>query len=507
MLMMSPPTITSTSANNNNINNNNINNANNTSATAVTKSNNTSGTSETIVSSSLNSSIEKTITLTTNTNSQQDTQQLNSVYMVPTVPSSFSYSQNAIRKRKVKFTVQLAIQELLSVPYLNAVLFCKVRQCDGGNHVSYSSKKEVSNSSVIWSDDAPIQFDVKTVQSYATATTTTNGSQSVVVIGYDQSLCRISVRKELRGGKSYQKIGYVDYNLVDFISKYHETLNGPNPENEFCVNRILKEYDSASSSSSSASKKNQQRLDNSYLKIKIKIFETNLLANQINIAIGQPLNLAPPSPPVLAETNSNSTPSSLLTSTSTTTNSNTNSIASATIALSPTSNQSPSLHMKSTASNPTSTNSTNQNYTPTHSRHSSTSTCNSILINNNSLNNSSLSSVFVNGHYRSCSNGSIQSNVSLEYNRTKKLLEELHSTSSSSSLTALISNQLNQYTDYPNGPQLTPTSSLLNKIEPANLLVQSRIDVDEVCNQIENELINRLTVLKSSSASAATQND
>ena len=258
----------------------------------------------------------------------------------------------------------------------------------------------MSNSSVIWSDDAPIQFDVKTVQSYATATTTTNGSQSVVVIGYDQSLCRISVRKELRGGKSYQKIGYVDYNLVDFISKYHETLNGPNPENEFCVNRILKEYDSASSSSSSASKKNQQRLDNSYLKIKIKIFETNLLANQINIAIGQPLNLAPPSPPVLAETNSNSTPSSLLTSTSTTTNSNTNSIASATIALSPTSNQSPSLHMKSTASNPTSTNSTNQNYTPTHSRHSSTSTCNSILINNNSLNNSSLSSVFVNGHYR-----------------------------------------------------------------------------------------------------------
>jgi hypothetical protein len=95
----------------------------------------------------------------------------------------------------------------------------------------------------------------------------------------------------------------------------------------------------------------------------------------------------------------------------------------------------------------------------------------------------------------------------LIYLNKKKLLEELHSTSSSSSLTALLSNQLNQYTDYPNGPQLTPTSSLLNKIEPANLLVQSRIDVDEVCNQIENELINRLTVLKSSSASAATQND
>lgn len=275
----------------------------------------------------------------------------------------------------------------------------------------FLSRKEVSNSSVLWSDDAPIQFDVKTVQSYATTATSgqsqsQSSSSSVMVIGYDQSLCRISVRKELRGGKSYQKIGYVDYNLTDFISKYHETMNAPNPENEFCVNRILKEYDTTSGSSSTASKKNQQRLDNSYLKIKIKIVDSNLPPSQLNVPIGQPMSAnvgQPPTPPT-GDTSgavSNSMPTGVPP------------LNTGVVVSQSSTNQSPSLLVKSivnstsagaaSASNTTSTNNNSnnntQNYTPTHSRHSSSSTCNSILINNN-LNNSSLSSVFVNGHYR-----------------------------------------------------------------------------------------------------------
>lgn len=190
-------------------------------------------------------------------------------------------------------------------------------------------------------------------------------SNSTVIIGYDPCLCRISVRKELRGGKSYQKIGYVDYNLTDFISKYQESTN--TTDNEFCVNRILKEYETTGVATSSSSKKNQQRLDNSYLKIKIKVLDSNLPPSQINInsPTSQTLSGGPPSPPTACEPiSSPSTPT--------------------TLALN---NQSPSLLVKST------------NYTPTHSRHSSSSTTNSILINNN-VNNTSLSSVFVNGHYR-----------------------------------------------------------------------------------------------------------
>lgn len=194
-----------------------------------------------------------------------------------TLVTSIANSQ-IVRKRKVKFTIHLNIQELLSVSYLNGVLFCKVRLCDGGNHISYSSKKEVSNSSVSWSTDLPIQFDVKTVQLY-TITSDLQSTLAMSVVGYEPCLCRVSVRKELRGGKSYQKLGYVDYNLADYILKYQQEYqqleehhHHHQQQPEFCVNRILKEYD-ASTSSNASSKKTHQRLDNSYLKVNIKVTE------------------------------------------------------------------------------------------------------------------------------------------------------------------------------------------------------------------------------------------
>ena len=231
--------------------------------------------------------------------------------------------------------IQLSIRELLSISYLNGVLFCKVRLCDGGNHVSYSLKynkmirfsyaccccsfgfwltqisnstncrKEVSNSSVSWSNDPPIQFEVKTVQLYAvchqsstSADTITNNNtntnnnintvNNIHLLGYEPCLCRISVRKELRGGKSYQKLGYVDYNLADFIFKYQQDLlllggssqssplASPPPPGDFCVSRILKEYETSTSSIvNSTSKKNHQRLDNSYLKVNIKVMPSD----------------------------------------------------------------------------------------------------------------------------------------------------------------------------------------------------------------------------------------
>ena len=87
---MSPPI---SSLTNNNANKNTTSGAQQTTTTHITSSSN-----------SLNSN-------STSLQQQQQYQQLNqeqqpiSVYMVPTVPNSFSYSQNAIRKRKVKFTV------------------------------------------------------------------------------------------------------------------------------------------------------------------------------------------------------------------------------------------------------------------------------------------------------------------------------------------------------------------------------------------------------------------
>lgn len=124
----------------------------------------------------------------------------------------------------------------------------------------------MNNSKVLWLDDRAIQFDVKVVQLYSLSTSSPNlpkNESKLIVLGYEPCFCRISVRKELRGGKSYQKLGYVDYNLSEYIHKYQQHF-----ESEFCANRILKEYDTNS-------KKNQQRLDNSVLKIKICIVTEN----------------------------------------------------------------------------------------------------------------------------------------------------------------------------------------------------------------------------------------
>ena len=184
-------------------------------------------------------------------------------------------------------------------------------------------RKEISNSSVLWCNDAPIQFEVKTVQMYTlhplsntvhpsgtngvdtvmcvpfqSASTTDaaqaqtskslNANTTYYVIGYESCLCRISVRKELRGGKSYQKLGYVDYNLADFIFKYQQELyyfqmlcSSANAASsgEYCVNRILKEYTSTSGGKTTAKKKNQQRSDNSYLKINIKVIDPSLIVS------------------------------------------------------------------------------------------------------------------------------------------------------------------------------------------------------------------------------------
>jgi hypothetical protein len=169
---------------------------------------------------------------------------------------------------------------------------------------------------VIWSNDSLIQFDVKATQLYSVtppvvASTATQpsgssncsggtSSQAIAmnsfnqhqqqqppyyIVGYEPCYCRISVRKELRGGKSYQKLGYVDYNLADYIFKYQQDQQqqaSTGASTELCVNRILKEYESGTSS---ITKKNQQRLDNSYLKIKIKI---------IDPSVQQPMMPSPP---------------------------------------------------------------------------------------------------------------------------------------------------------------------------------------------------------------------
>ncbi|XP_041775300.1 uncharacterized protein LOC121595407 isoform X5 [Anopheles merus] len=106
-----------------------------------------------------------------------------------------------MKKKKYKFSVELHLEELIEVPFLNAMLFAKIRLLDGGSFQAHSTREEVKNHTVRWGQK--FEFPCKM---------TSNASTGVL----DPCTVRISVRKEIKGGRSYQKLGFTDLNLAEF---------------------------------------------------------------------------------------------------------------------------------------------------------------------------------------------------------------------------------------------------------------------------------------------------
>ncbi|KAK7505099.1 hypothetical protein BaRGS_00003669 [Batillaria attramentaria] len=114
------------------------------------------------------------------------------------------------KKKKFKFHVHLELVELASVPFVTGVLFSKVRLHDGGSYIDYSEsdnlvEEEVRNNSVGWK--AHFNFPCKMTASANTGV-------------LDPCICRIS---EIRGGRSHQKLGFVDLNLAQFAGAGQQT--------------------------------------------------------------------------------------------------------------------------------------------------------------------------------------------------------------------------------------------------------------------------------------------
>ncbi|XP_071442361.1 uncharacterized protein [Hetaerina americana] len=105
-----------------------------------------------------------------------------------------------MKKKKYKFQVEFDLEELTAVPFVNAVLFAKVRLLDGGNFSETSSREEVRDHSVRWG--AHFSFVCKM---------SANASTGVL----DPCVLRVSVRKEVKGGRSFVKLGFCDLNLAE----------------------------------------------------------------------------------------------------------------------------------------------------------------------------------------------------------------------------------------------------------------------------------------------------
>ncbi|NWX09155.1 F102B protein, partial [Caloenas nicobarica] len=134
-----------------------------------------------------------------------------------------------MKKKKFKFRVELELDELSSVPFVNGILFCKVRLLDGGSFNGESSREVVQANCVRWKKKFLFMCKIS-----ASATTGI----------LDPCICRVSVRKELKGGKAYAKLGFADLNLAEFAGSGNTTrrclLEGYDTKNTRQDNSILK---------------------------------------------------------------------------------------------------------------------------------------------------------------------------------------------------------------------------------------------------------------------------
>uniref|UniRef100_A0A1A8G241 Family with sequence similarity 102, member B, a n=1 Tax=Nothobranchius korthausae TaxID=1143690 RepID=A0A1A8G241_9TELE len=133
-----------------------------------------------------------------------------------------------MKKKKFKFRIDVDLEELSSVPFVNGVLFCKVRLLDGG-FSDESSRKPVQANCVYWKKR--FSFICKM---------SANAGTGVL----DPCVCRVSVRKELKGGKSFAKLGFADLNLSEFAGSRSTVrrclLEGYDTKNTRQDNSILK---------------------------------------------------------------------------------------------------------------------------------------------------------------------------------------------------------------------------------------------------------------------------
>uniref|UniRef100_A0A096M909 EEIG family member 2a n=1 Tax=Poecilia formosa TaxID=48698 RepID=A0A096M909_POEFO len=133
-----------------------------------------------------------------------------------------------MKKKKFKFKIDFDLEELSSVPFVNGVLFCKVRLLDGG-FAQESSREPVQANCVHWKKR--FSFICKM---------SANAGTGVL----DTCMCRVSVRKELKGGKSFAKLGFANLNLSEFAGSGSTVrrclLEGYDTKNTRQDNSILK---------------------------------------------------------------------------------------------------------------------------------------------------------------------------------------------------------------------------------------------------------------------------
>ncbi|KJE89039.1 hypothetical protein CAOG_08428 [Capsaspora owczarzaki ATCC 30864] len=103
-------------------------------------------------------------------------------------------------KNKFLFHVVLNLNSLSSIPFVSGVVFCKIKLTDGGKFRELSTRQNIRDHATNWEER--FEFDCATVAN----------KQGLLA----SRMVKISVRKERQGGKSFEKLGYVQVDLAEF---------------------------------------------------------------------------------------------------------------------------------------------------------------------------------------------------------------------------------------------------------------------------------------------------
>ncbi|KAM9437958.1 early estrogen-induced gene 1 protein-like isoform 2-T2 [Salvelinus alpinus] len=124
-----------------------------------------------------------------------------------------------MKKKRFKFQIHFTLEELTAVPFVNVVLFCKIRLLEGGDFAVSSSREEVQQNCVRWKKK--FSFVCKM---------SANPTTGVL----DRCICRVSVRK----------LGFADLNMAEFAGSGSTVhcciLEGYDTKNTRQDNSILK---------------------------------------------------------------------------------------------------------------------------------------------------------------------------------------------------------------------------------------------------------------------------
>ncbi|ULT82521.1 hypothetical protein L3Y34_012056 [Caenorhabditis briggsae] len=115
-----------------------------------------------------------------------------------------------IKRKTVKFSVDLQVCHISDVPLVNATIFGKLRLLDGGSFEESTERVEVKNHSASFNTRFVFCCRIPCDQNSGTL---------------EKCLCRVSVRKEQKGGKSFYKLGFIDINLSEFAASGIEGMS------------------------------------------------------------------------------------------------------------------------------------------------------------------------------------------------------------------------------------------------------------------------------------------